>query len=316
MKALVRATVSWDESSSNDGRSWNTHKLELLECPPFPFAIKGVLQVPELWKTLEPYIGEVDEETKGNNESSPALAEDYASANHAMVRRIILRLERRERTLPRIRPPYIGFKLLKALEELEQQVDLVDVRSSKPGDEYRSTSSEEQLKDKTAAPTRWNLPQTGHDRILISNHYKLTRQEYLQSKKHPHVAWFLQRILSFPSAQSLRHVVVDVGGGRGDLAIALAIGLGEKTRVTVVDMNESSLEAGRAFAEQCGVGEQMNWICQDFTAFAAGKYVEDDVDMVVALHACGNFTDHALDFAVRQRGSFLICPCCYSKMKH
>jgi hypothetical protein len=116
------------------------------------------------------------------------------------------------------------------------------------------------------------------------------------------------------------------GGGRGDLAIALAKGLGPDTQVTVVDMNESSLEAGRQFAEQCGVGDRMNWICDDFVEFASKErgcalsssrgIEEEKVDMVVALHACGNLSDLALEYAVNQNASFVICPCCYSKMEH
>lgn len=304
LQALVKATVTRAENSRDD-RTWDVQKLELLECPPDPLAIKAVLQVPELWKTLQPYDIECDK---------VLLQEDYGAVNHAMVRRIVMRLQRREPEQPRLRPPHVNFKVLKELEVLEQQVDLVDLRVSNADD--LSKSAVEEAKG-VASVVGWNLPATGDDRVLLSARHKLTRQEYLESKKFPQVAWFLQRLRSFPG-QPVRHVL-DVGGGRGDLAIALALGLGPDTRVTVVDMNEASLEAGRLFAEQCGVADRMDWICDNFVKFASTDNVSGEnhcVDMVVALHACGNLSDLALDYAVNQNAGFLVCPCCYSKMKH
>ena len=301
LEALVRATVTPDHFRE-DGRTWRVQRIELLECPPIPLAVKEVLQVRGLWATLKPYQND-NQETKANDESDNE--EDYSDINHALVKRIVLRLQGRQPTLPRVRPPRIGLAMIRALEEMEQQVELVDVRISLPEE-----ASIEDDNNVEMTSFGMNLPQTDDDRILLSGHHKLTRQEYLESKKHPQVAWFLQRLRSFPN---IRHIL-DVGGGRGDLAIALAVGLGPETRVTVVDMNESSLEAGRSFADQCGVGDRMNWICDDFVSYAE-RNDASDVDMVVALHACGYLSDLALEYAVHQKASFVICPCCYSKMK-
>jgi hypothetical protein len=192
LNALVKATVIRAENSPDD-RTWDVQKLELLECPPDPLAVKAVLQVPELWKTLQPYNLDCD------------IKEDYGAANHAMVRRIVMRLERREPQLPRIRPPFVNFKVIKALEELEQNVDLVDIRLSTPEDLSKSTVEE----TKSVASVGWNLPETGDDRVLASARHNITRQEYLESKKFPQIAWFLQRLRSFPH-QSVRHIL-DVG---------------------------------------------------------------------------------------------------------
>jgi hypothetical protein len=305
LEALVRATVTVD-NFRGDGRTWRVQKIELLECPPIPLAVKEVLQVPELWKTLKPYredhpvTNEDDDDYDYDDEHDD---EDYTNVCHALVKRIVLRLQGRQPTQPRVRPPRIGPAMIQALEEMEQQVELVDIRISSP----EEVSIDSNLQ---ASSIGLNLPHTEDDRVLLSAHHKLTRQEYLESKKHPQVAWFLERLKSF---STIRHIL-DVGGGRGDLAIALAMGLGPDTRVTVVDMNELSLEAGRMYAEQCGIGDRMNWICDDFVSYAE-RNETTDVDMVVALHACGYLSDLALEYAVRQKASFVICPCCYSKMK-
>jgi Methyltransferase domain len=299
LEALVRATVTPDHFRG-DGRTWRVQRLELLECPPVPLAVKEVLQVPELWDTLKPYQ---DKDQDSNDvEEEDNETEDYTDVTHALVKRIVMRLQGRQPTQPRVRPPRVGPAMIRALEEMEQQVELVNVRVS--------SLDEVTIDNNQMALVGLNLPQTEDDRVLVSAHHKLTRQEYLESKKHPQVAWFLQRLRKF---SKIRHIL-DVGGGRGDLAITLASGLGPETRVTVIDMNESSLEAGRRFAAQCGVGDRMNWVCDDFVSYSE-RNESTDVDMVVALHACGYLSDLALEYAVRQKASFVICPCCYSKMK-
>ena len=308
LQALIRVNVV--PRPDTDDRTWDAKKIELLECPSDPLAIKAVLQEPSLWKTLKPYKSlpnPLDNEEK--KEEATAEEEDYSQVNHALIKRIVMRLQRRRPTQPRIRPPHVSFKVMKELEELENQTDLVDVRISTPDELNEGESTA------LASSTGWNLPQTEDNRILRSGRHKLTRQEYLASKKYPQIAWMRQRLQHFPGGgnHKIRHIV-DVGGGRGDLAIELALGLGPETHVTVVDLNESSLRAGEAYAQECGVGDRMSWIYQDFNDFVESNRSKQ-VDMVVALHACGNLSDCALDYAVRNEASFLICPCCYSKMK-
>lgn len=303
LEALVRTTVTPDDFRG-DGRTWRVDRIELLECPPVRAAIQEVLQVPSLWHTLKPYTGSDD----GDGDDDDEEEEDYSKATNELIKRIILRLQRREPTQPRNRPPRIGPGLVRALEEMEQQVELVDIRTVK---NQSNTDDDDKVLFEPAS-LGLNLPQTEDDRELVSAHHKITRKEYLESKKFPQVTWFLQRLRSF---SNIRHIL-DVGGGRGDLAIALAIGLGPDTRVTVVDMNESSLKAGQEFAEQCGVGDRMEWIYDDFVHYTeTEESTTNDVDFVVALHACGYLSDLALEYAVRQEASFVICPCCYSKMK-
>jgi len=122
------------------------------------------------------------------------------------------------------------------------------------------------------------------------------------------VRWILRRLSALRAeGQVLRHIL-DVGGGRGDLAINMAAHLGVK--VTVVDMNASSLQAGQSAAERAGV--DVTFLCMDFRDICK----EDDlrnVDLLVALHACGGLSDAALGFAACRQIAFLVCPCCHLK---
>lgn len=179
--------------------------------------------------------------------------------------------------------------------------------------------------------------------------------------------------------------VMDVGGGRGDLATRIALayqgdnddddacgcgddgcsdpadgghhrtldddgsGGGRKANVvvTVVDKNVTSLLGGQAHARQLGLTEdRIGFVHADFADYRR-RYIggggggdcdgydrenggvgggEDGgdqlpgwglrgrrVDMVVALHACGDLSDLALDFAGAVGADFMVCPCCYTK---
>ena len=96
-----------------------------------------------------------------------------------------------------------------------------------------------------------------------------------------------------------------------------------------MDSNESSLKAGQAAAEARGLEHRMRFVCSDFTSFASVHSSEKNatgaagcsnnhpwacgVDAVVALHACGGLTDHALAFAADHSAPFLVVPCCFNK---
>jgi Methyltransferase domain len=50
----------------------------------------------------------------------------------------------------------------------------------------------------------------------------------------------------------------------------------------------------------------------EYTAGDASKVdFSGDVDLVVALHACGALTDVALGHAISNAACFVICPCCF-----
>ena len=144
----------------------------------------------------------------------------------------------------------------------------------------------------------------------------LTRSEYFHGKKWPQISWFLGRLKAMGASNAFAHVL-DVGGGRGDLAIHVASTFGVK--VTVVDTNESSLQAGRDAA--CLASQNLDnlYDCKDLLSFqnmdfsVAAEQLPAEIDLVVALHACGGLSDAALDFAISRQICFVICPCCHLK---
>jgi len=158
-----------------------------------------------------------------------------------------------------------------------------------------------------------NLPDGGTD--LVSTHGKLTRKEYLDTKKNNQTQWFVERIRNFHNRDKQPLTFLDVGGGRGDLAVHIAVNF-PNAYLIVVDCNESSIAAGREYAIKCNVEDRIEFVHQNFSDYYAEYSVKEGanrVDVVVALHACGDLSDMALKFAQQNECDFVICPCCYPK---
>jgi Methyltransferase domain len=207
---------------------------------------------------------------------------------------------------------------------------------------------------------------------IMSTRGTLSRRQYLLDKKHPQIEWIIRRLKSLPPpipapttcpkiintpAQRQKHDppfvandsnhhcqmnqqqpnhILDVGGGRGDLAVALQLEF-PMIHVTIVDSNQQSLDAALLYAKKmkCNL-KHLHFICIDFFDYVFDEretcantitdctVVEDQqqqvpatippIDFVVALHACGDLSDLALFYAQqRLQCPFIICPCCYTK---
>jgi hypothetical protein len=187
-----------------------------------------------------------------------------------------------------------------------------------------------------------NVPTRAEQRNVVSR--GRTRMEYLMDKKQPQVQWMTRRVAAL--SRKPRHIV-DVGGGRGDLAVGMAQELASDdvttTMITVVDKNESSLLAGKEHAiKVMGGGDnntaferRINFVHADFYDFTEhpesylstspdNSIIKDNsklqaaptpppIDLIVALHACGDLSDLAMAFATRLNIPFVVCPCCYTK---
>jgi hypothetical protein len=164
----------------------------------------------------------------------------------------------------------------------------------------------------------------------------------MHGRKLPQIEWLVQRMRRMGAVQH----VLDIGGGRGDLGVLVAETF-PACRVTIVDLNQSSLEQGIAYAKKKGpqVANRMAFICAPFvegfdivkalnehcisTCSGGSSRVDgaggggggaggesqsqSQVDFVLALHACGGLSDLALDYAAQRHCQFLVTPCCYPK---
>jgi len=135
---------------------------------------------------------------------------------------------------------------------------------------------------------------------------------YLEEKKAPQVAWLLRKLLE---QQCIFKHIVDIGGGRADLSLAIASVL-PTARVSIIDRNSASLQAGRERAEKLGLEKRVQFFDIDICNLDEKSQIHsalEDVDLFVGLHACGGLTDKIIELAVRKCSSYIIVPCCFCR---
>ena len=101
--------------------------------------------------------------------------------------------------------------------------------------------------------------------------------------------------------------VVDFGAGSGALALPLAARFPD-ARFVAVEMKRRSADLLLQRAKSAGLENVRARVCMIET-------FDEPFDVGVALHACGNATDHALLRCVEQSAAFAVSPCCVGKLK-
>lgn len=105
-----------------------------------------------------------------------------------------------------------------------------------------------------------------------------------------------------------RDVVVEFGAGSGHVALVLAA-LFPLCTFVLVDKKHQSLDIAR---ERIAMAKLVNVqiVCGFIDDF------KEQFDVGIALHACGEATDMALDKCVAMGASYVMAPCCVGKIKH
>eukprot|EP00536_Pseudo-nitzschia_multiseries_P005665 jgi/Psemu1/285945/fgenesh1_pg.109_\ len=137
-----------------------------------------------------------------------------------------------------------------------------------------------------------------------------------QTKKKPQLEWMSRQIRtvleSHPDFKNRELTILDIGGGKGQLANHLGKSLGKFVRVHVVDICQGAVRNGKKKAERLDLPVDFQF------ADASNSNLLDavDADVVVALHACGHLSDVALNHAIHRRAGFVIVPCCFNSNPH
>ena len=101
--------------------------------------------------------------------------------------------------------------------------------------------------------------------------------------------------------------VVDFGAGSGALALPLAARFPD-ARFVAVEMKRRSADLLLLRAKSAGLENVRTRVCMIET-------FDEPFDVGIALHACGNATDHALLRCVERGAAFAVSPCCVGKLK-
>jgi len=320
--------------------------LELLRVAPTPFAIQRVVEATLATPSLLSE-SEAMQALQLDAVALDALCRDFArgAAHEGAARAFWKAAVARGRALrgaPAVRvraerPPRFGARELRALARGEACAAAASrgrwgVVADAPGDVT--------LKFGKLHP-KFNLPSGKANDVQ--------RLRYANEKKAPQIRWMVQRVKEVVAAQGWavrgltaasasrtragdddgngdgpRRVaplrILDVGGGRGDLALVLAKALprclakGVRCTVTVVDVNAPSLAAGAKRAALNGLdATKIIFAQRDVRELAAELVAQPDAyDVVVGLHACGGLSDAILALiATQRRCGFVVCTCCF-----
>jgi SAM-dependent methyltransferase len=135
------------------------------------------------------------------------------------------------------------------------------------------------------------------------------RDKYRQI--HHFVELLAPALRTLPNGQELR--LVDMGSGKGYLTFAVYAFLkqeGFKIGVTGIERRRSLVELCNSVAERCEFADLRFEVGEISTARL------DDVDMVVALHACDTATDDALYRAIAAGAQLIfVAPCCHQELR-
>ena len=156
------------------------------------------------------------------------------------------------------------------------------------------------------------------------------RRAYLREKKVPQLRWMLWHVEQLLAARSSPQTrILDLGCGKGDLALLLAASMPERV-VFGIDTNKAAIAAARSRAAAAGLsnahftcGDARTLLQHDSTGGTRRQADSGDgagslsdlhgVDALVALHACGGLSDTALAIAAQFGASALVCSCCFNK---
>ena len=156
---------------------------------------------------------------------------------------------------------------------------------------------------------------------------RAARLRYVREKSEPALRWALHQAGLLlerrrQTATAPPRVLLDIGCGRGDLTLALARAH-PALRLVGLDSNACALAAARARAEAAGL-RNVRFVLLEAARLqlqlAGGgrsgelaALLEEGVDVVVALRACGGLGDAALSLASSRGASALVWPCCFGK---
>ncbi|MEO9806572.1 MAG: SAM-dependent methyltransferase [Reichenbachiella sp.] len=108
--------------------------------------------------------------------------------------------------------------------------------------------------------------------------------------------------------------LVDMGSGKGYLTFALYDFLwrikGLSVRITGIELRQELVDFCNEKAMKCGF-EKLQFINQRIE-----EYDNNDIDILIALHACDTATDDALAKAIMAKAHLIVCaPCCHKQVR-
>lgn len=148
---------------------------------------------------------------------------------------------------------------------------------------------------------------------VMTNEGKIVHTKYDKFRQINRFLEFIEDILErLPKDREIR--IIDFGCGKSYLTFALYYYLkiinGYDIRITGLDLKQDVIDECSRLKDKYDF-EKLTFACGDIADYAQ----EEQVDMVVTLHACDTATDYALYQAVRWNASVILSvPCCQHEL--
>ncbi len=148
---------------------------------------------------------------------------------------------------------------------------------------------------------------------VMTREGKIVHTRYDKFRQINRFLEFIEDILEkLPKDREVR--IIDFGCGKSYLTFALYYYLkvlnGYDIRITGLDLKQEVIETCSRLKDKYGY-EKLTFACGDIADYAG----EEQVDMVVTLHACDTATDYALYQAMRWNASVILSvPCCQHEL--
>lgn len=143
-----------------------------------------------------------------------------------------------------------------------------------------------------------------------ADHQETVRSQRKRQQVEVFAAWLRQifKMQTDSRTETIeRRRVVDFGCGSGNVTLPLAF-LFPEIDFVAVDMKHESIRLLVQKAQEGGL-ENIQGHVGMIESF------QEPFDLALALHACGNATDHAMLKAAEHRAAFVMSPCCVGKLK-
>ncbi len=185
----------------------------------------------------------------------------------------------------------------------------MDLSRTKPSHVALPSKSHDNQKVKRTGSTDIYLNKLG----ITDRHGKVIPKmadKYKQINKYLEV--MEEQLKSVPSSRKLK--IVDMGAGKGYLTFALYDFLNNKLKVKAevigVEQRKELVTQCNDIAEVCGFSDL------HFEESTIEDYKIDQLDVLIALHACDTATDDAIAKGIAANASLIVCaPCCHKQIR-
>lgn len=108
--------------------------------------------------------------------------------------------------------------------------------------------------------------------------------------------------------------IIDMGSGKGYLTFALYDFL---TNTKKIEVNVKGIEVRDELVKQCNdLADQCNFKKLSFESKTIEDFNQENIDVLIALHACDTATDDALAKGLKGKAELIVCaPCCHKQVR-